>query len=302
MARYRKIDPRIWNDAKFSALSSEGKLLFLYLLTAPAMTMIGAMPMRASAVAEELGFDSKRYAIRYQELSQMGIVEYDDRGLFWVKNFLKYNAPDNPKVVISWGNVLDLLPECPLLTKVLKSAQAHCLQRGEGYAEAFSKSFGNGIAYGMPNPMPYQEQEQEQEQEKDICAKPLDFAPDSPADGFALEQENPFSESGNVPVQKIVDIYNEVLGESLGRVVKITPSRAQAIRARWRDILHDCECADKKAGLEMVRDYFKAVSQSNFLMGRTHNPNHPNWRADFDFLLKQKTYTGILEKRYSNGR
>lgn len=138
--------------------------------------------------------------------------------------------------------------------------------------------------------------------EKDICAKPSDFAPDSPADGFALEQENPFSESGNVPVQKIVDIYNEVLGESLGRVVKVTPSRAQAIRARWRDILHDCECADTKAGLEMVRDYFKAVSQSNFLMGRTNNPNHPNWRADFDFLLKQKTYTGILEKRYSNGR
>ena len=138
--------------------------------------------------------------------------------------------------------------------------------------------------------------------EKDICAKPSDFAPDSPADGFALEQKNPFSESGNVPVQKIVDIYNEVLGESLGRVVKVTPSRAQAIRARWRDILHDCECADTKAGLEMVRDYFKAVSQSNFLMGRTNNPNHPNWRADFDFLLKQKTYTGILEKRYSNGR
>ena len=117
-----------------------------------------------------------------------------------------------------------------------------------------------------------------------------------------MEQEKPFSESGNVPVQKIVDIYNEVLGESLGRVIKVTPSRAQAIRNRWRDILQDCECADTNAGLEMVRDYFKAVSQSNFLMGRTNNPNHPNWRADFDFLLKQKTYTGILEKRYSNGR
>lgn len=138
--------------------------------------------------------------------------------------------------------------------------------------------------------------------EKDICAKPSDFAPDSPDDGFALEQEKPFSESGNVPVQKIVDIYNEVLGESLGRVKKVTPSRAQAIRNRWRDILDDCECADTNAGLEMVRDYFKAVSQSNFLMGRTNNPSHSNWRADFDFLLRQKTYTGILEQRYANGR
>ena len=52
MARFRKIDPRIWNDAKFAALSSEAKLLFLYLLTSPAMTILGALPIRASAVAE----------------------------------------------------------------------------------------------------------------------------------------------------------------------------------------------------------------------------------------------------------
>ena len=137
MARYRKIDPRIWNDAKFSSFSSEAKLLFMYLLTAPAMTMIGAIPMRASSVAAELGLDSKRYAIRYRELYDVGIVEYDERGLFWVKNFLKYNPPDNPKVVLSWRNSIDLLPECPLLSKVLESAKTHCFQRGEGYAEAF---------------------------------------------------------------------------------------------------------------------------------------------------------------------
>lgn len=237
MARYRKIDPRIWNDAKFSALSSEGKLLFLYLLTAPAMTMIGAMPMRASAVAEELGFDSKRYAIRYQELSQMGIVEYDDRGLFWVKNFLKYNAPDNPKVVISWGNVLDLLPECPLLTKVLKSAQAHCLQRGEGYAEAFKKSFGNGIAYGMPNPMPYQEQEQEQEQEKEVGGG---NAPIPSVDEFGLAGEvassnaktkKPKAITHPLDLESIPDDYTEYCQEVRPDLV---PARVfAAFKAYW---------------------------------------------------------------------
>lgn len=233
MARYRKIDPRIWNDAKFSALSSEGKLLFLYLLTAPAMTMIGAMPMRATAVAEELGFDSKRYAIRYQELSQMGIVEYDDRGLFWVKNFLKYNAPDNPKVVISWGSVLDLLPECPLLTKVLKSAQTHCLQRGEGYAEAFRKSFGNGIAYGMPNPMPYQEQEQEQEQEKNI------YAPSGASVSEDQKTERPSQ------IKKPADVSKEDWANYLKlRKQKRLPLTALALQ----EMEHEAE----KAGLPMV--------------------------------------------------
>lgn len=155
MARFRKIDPRIWNDAKFAGLSSEAKLLFLYLLTSPAMTILGALPIRATAVAEELGLDPKRYAIRYEELSQQGMVEYDDRGLFWVKNYLKYNGPDNPKVVISWASALDLLPECSLLESVLEAARNHCLARGESFAKAFEDSIGNRYANGMAYGMPY---------------------------------------------------------------------------------------------------------------------------------------------------
>ena len=95
MARYRKIDPRIWNDAKFSHLSNDAKLLFIYLLTSPQTQMIGAVPMRAESVAAELVFDLERYGIRYQELYDMGIAEYDDRGLYWVRNLLKYNSSDN---------------------------------------------------------------------------------------------------------------------------------------------------------------------------------------------------------------
>ncbi len=164
MARYRKIDPRIWNDAKFSNLSNDAKLLFIYLLTSPQTQMIGAVPMRAESVAAELGFDMERYGIRYQELYDMGIAEYDDRGLYWVKNFLKYNSPDNPKVVISWRECLDFLPECSLLQKIIDSARVHCLSRGERYIEAFQNGIGNSMAYGMANGMAYKEQEQEQKQ------------------------------------------------------------------------------------------------------------------------------------------
>ena len=121
--------------------------------------------MRSESVAAELGFDMEQYGIRYQELYDMGIAEYDDRGLYWVKNYLKYNSPDNPKVVISWRECLDFLPECPLLQKIIESARTHCLSRGERYIEAFQKGIGNSTAYGMENGMPYKEQEQEQEQE-----------------------------------------------------------------------------------------------------------------------------------------
>ena len=165
MARFRKVDPRIWNDAKFASLSGEAKLMFLYLLTSPSMTVLGALPMRASAVAEELGLDSERYGKRYQELYQRGMVEYDSRGLFWVRNYMKYNGPDNPKVVISWSSALDLLPECPLLYKVLESARNHCVSRGKGFPKAFNDTLGNCLQYGMPYGMPYKEKEKEKEKE-----------------------------------------------------------------------------------------------------------------------------------------
>ena len=44
MARYKKIDVRIWNDAKFNALSSDARLIFLFMLTSPQTTMVGAVP------------------------------------------------------------------------------------------------------------------------------------------------------------------------------------------------------------------------------------------------------------------
>lgn len=207
MARFRKIDPRIWNDAKFAALSSEAKLLFLYLLTSPAMTILGALPIRASAVAEELGLDPKRYAIRYEELSQQGMVEYDDRGLFWIRNYLKYNGPDNPKVVISWSSSLDLLPECPLLENVLEAARNHCLARGESFAKAFEDSIENRYANGMAYGMPYKEKEKEKE--KNItreARKPFSASkvPTSNVPTFdATTSEVPTSNATRVPTSDV---------------------------------------------------------------------------------------------------
>lgn len=176
MARYKKIDVRIWNDAKFNALSSDARLIFLFMLTSPQTTMVGAVPVDKHTVSRILKFDEIRYGIGYKQLSEYGMLEYDEAGIFWIKNFLKYNPPENPKVVISWSSLLDLFPECPLLIKIAKSVLRACETRGEAYVKALHPEFkklakydmSNGMPYGIVYPMPYQEQEQEQEQEQDI--------------------------------------------------------------------------------------------------------------------------------------
>lgn len=171
MARFKKIDVRIWNDAKFNALSSDAQLIFLYLLTSPQTTMLGAVPVDKHTVSRILKFDDIRYGIGYKQLSQYGMLEYDEAGIFWIKNFLKYNPPENPKVVIYYASLLDLFPECPLLIKIAKSVLRACEARGDSYVNALHPEFkklakydiAKGMPYGIAYPMAYQEQEQEQE-------------------------------------------------------------------------------------------------------------------------------------------
>lgn len=211
MARYKKIDVRIWNDAKFNALSSDAQLIFLYLLTSPQTTMLGAVPVDKHTVSRILKFDDIRYGIGYKQLSQYGMLEYDEAGIFWIKNFLKYNPPENPKVVISYASLLDLFPECPLLIKIAKSVLRACEARGDSYVNALHPEFkklakydiAKGMPYGIAYGMPYQEQEQEQEQEKN---KKENIKEKNPPITSGLENqaeaELPFSEPENQSISK----------------------------------------------------------------------------------------------------
>ena len=49
--RYRKVALVIWQDEKFRAFTDDGKLAFLFLLTHPAMTSVGAMRATVAAIS-----------------------------------------------------------------------------------------------------------------------------------------------------------------------------------------------------------------------------------------------------------
>lgn len=160
MAKYRKIDPRIWNDAKFRDLSDDGKLLFFFLLTHPAMTSLGAMRHTAPGMAAELGWTTEGFAKPFAEALSKGLVKYDEKAAFvWLPNFIKYNQPDNPNVVKAWDSAVDMLPECDMLNELLQHVREFLKQLPEGFRKPFRKGLAN------------QEQEQEQEQEEEVSEK-----------------------------------------------------------------------------------------------------------------------------------
>jgi len=164
MARYRKVDVRIWNDDKFLALTERGKLVFLFLMTHPNMTMLGAMRATIPGLAAEISIPVKGFGKAFQEALSKGMVMADQKAcLIWLPNFLKYNKPESPNVVKSWPEAFDLLPECELKNQVLIRSKGFVGGFTEAFQEAFATVFTEGRAKGMPN----QEQEPEPEQERE---------------------------------------------------------------------------------------------------------------------------------------
>lgn len=163
MGRYRKVDTRIWNDAKFRILSDDGQLLFFFLMTHPQMTSLGAMRATVQGLAAEKNWPERRLSKALSELLASGMAEYEPLSAFIsLKNFLKYNGPENPNVVKSWAGVLDQIPECPgrlrmidrtiVFTKTLPEAFAKELPKG--FTEALSKDYSKDFRIPEPEPEP----------------------------------------------------------------------------------------------------------------------------------------------------
>ena len=156
--KFRKVDVRVWNDEKFMSLSRDGKLVFLFLLTHPSQTMLGAMRASLPGLASELGMAFKEFSAALLEIVEHDMVRFDEKASFvWFPNWLRYNRPESPNVVRSWSKVMPLLPECKLKRELVKKLQVFIGGLPAGFREGFREVFGQ--------PSLNQEQEQEPEQE-----------------------------------------------------------------------------------------------------------------------------------------
>lgn len=139
--RYRKIDPRIWNDFKFNRLSATGQFLFLYLLTHSNLTSIGLLKIKKEALAHERDWDKEAFFLAFDLASQLGLLEYDECGLICLPNFIKYNEPESLTVVKGWRKARAYVPECPLFYKQVTRLKKYCENRGKNFVEAFYCAF-----------------------------------------------------------------------------------------------------------------------------------------------------------------
>lgn len=169
MARYRKIDVRIWGDAKFRALTPihpSGQALWLYLLTTPKTTSIpGLICGGQAAMAEALRWPLEAFREAFALVFVQGMAEADwEARLVWIPKAIEHNVPESPNVIRSWRIHWDETPECALKLKVWQHLKAFMEGLGEGFQRAFDEACPKPSAKAMAN----QEQEQEQDQKKKL--------------------------------------------------------------------------------------------------------------------------------------
>lgn len=279
MGRYRKIDPRIWNDAKFRVLSEDAKLVFFMLLTHPNMTSLGAMRATRPGLAAELRWQADRFCAAFAEVLAQGLCEHDEGACFvGLPNFLRYNQPESPNVVKAWADAVDLLPECHLKDALVRRARCFAAAKSEPFAEAFRQAFGEAMPY------PEQEQEQEQEPKPDKAARASPVGEEA-ATVIAIDHGPP------CPHADIVALYHELLPE-LARVRDWTADRQRLLRKRWR------ERAEHQS-LTWWRDFFEFVRGCDFLMGRVPaRDGHAPFECDLEWLLRPKNFLKVIEGKY----
>ena len=203
MARYRKIDVRIWNDRKFRELDDKAKLAFFLVLTHPDTNQLGMLRSRSVALAMELGWHPDAMSDAILTLCQMGMLMVDDKaGFIFIPNFLKYNPPNGPNAIKGWAGLLDQMPECALLDHAVFSLKPFVDGLSEGLRNAIPNDIKDAITHAIPNDIKdaprIQEQEQKQEQDINTNKHNTEVSEDieTLAEGvcFVSSSENNFSE------------------------------------------------------------------------------------------------------------
>lgn len=302
MARYRKIDTRIWNDRKFRELDDKSKLAFFLVLTHPDTNQLGMLRSRSVALAMELGWHPDVMSDAILTLCRMDMLMVDDKaGFIFIPNFLKYNPPNGPNAVKGWAGLIDLMPECDLLSRALVYLKPTIFGLSEGVRSAIPDDVKNAISHAIQDgitddkEMPSRIQEQEQEQDISITSNDV-IVETAVSDPPASESEKVEKTKTGIdcPYQKIIADYNEILGPYLGMCQKLTPTRQKAVQARWRDCMKDGDFKTQDEGIAYFRRYFEYIKTCDFLMGN----NGCDWRADFDWIFKLSNYTKICEGKY----
>lgn len=182
MARYRKIDLRLWADPRFLRLPPQqpsARALLLFLLAGPLTGQIPGVVIAGEAtLAEALSWKLAALKRCMAQLEGEGIVKIDRQTrLVWLQLAAEHNEPANGSVLLGWRDVWEEVPACPLKDEVGQWLAARLASRFPNETNAVFTTQGEHDdrhrgGHRVPHRATLQEQEQEQEQDQEPPPNP----------------------------------------------------------------------------------------------------------------------------------
>lgn len=210
---YTKIDELMWKDSKLKSISTESKLLFIYLLSCQHRNVLGLYNLPKYYVQGDLGYPLETVTKGLVELFENGFVTYDECSeTVLINNFLKYNPLENPNQVKGAVKVLPTIPKTPLfniLVNILNDSDNKYLSDLRTGIEQYAKSNGfERVTLTVPKQVEVKEEVKVKEKVKNKGR----FTPPT------LEEVKSYCEErkNNVDAQKWIDFY-EAKGWMIGK-------------------------------------------------------------------------------------
>lgn len=82
----------------------------------------------------------------------------------------------------------------------------------------------------------------------------------------------------------------------------LNDTRKRHLVSRWREVVATDNISDPREGVEIFRQFFERVNQSDFLCGRVSSRGGRAWKATFDWLVLPTNFLKVCEGHYDNGR
>ena len=99
--RFRKVDPRFWNDERVLRLMTEEKLVALYCFTGQS-NRIGLYSFSPGQGAEATALSHETFAKGFKKVREILRLGWDEaRRVLYLPTWWKYNTPENPNVLKS---------------------------------------------------------------------------------------------------------------------------------------------------------------------------------------------------------
>jgi len=105
MRDFSKVNTSIWKSKKFTKLSPEHKLFYIYCLSAPNSNSCGLYVNQLGYMMIDLKWTEKQVRDSIDRVSEVGLIEYDyDEEVVFVDRWYEFNEPANPKHCIKIAN------------------------------------------------------------------------------------------------------------------------------------------------------------------------------------------------------